>query len=289
MYKAVSANKRNTVILMMVFAAVIGGVGWIFAFIYSDMSIFAWTLGIAVFYALIQYFAAGNIAVAMTGAQKIEKQNCPRLWHAVETISISTGLPMPEVYLIDDLAPNAFATGRDPKHAVIAATTGLVDTMDDNELMAVMAHEMSHVQNYDIRVSMIVFGLVSAIGLIADIGVRLLWHGNSRNKNPAVMVIGLVVLILAPIVSMLVRLAVSRQREYLADSSAVLITRYPAGMTSALDKLRQNTTPMRHQNPATEALWINNPMKKGFINNLFSTHPPIEDRIARIEQNQARF
>ena len=289
MYKAIAANKRNTIILMMVFAAIVGGIGWIFSYLYNNMSIFVWTFGIAVVYALIQYFAASKIAVAMTGAQKIEKKDCPRLWHAVETISITTGLPMPEVYLIDDSAPNAFATGRDPKHALVAATTGLVDIMDDNELMAVMAHEMSHVKNYDIRVSMIVFGLVSAIGLIADIGIRMLWGGSDRNKNPLVLLIGLAVMVLAPIVAMLVRLAVSRQREYLADNSAVLITRYPAGMVSALRKLEQNTRPMQHQNTATEALYINDPMKKSFFGGLFSTHPPLQERIARIEQNQARF
>ncbi|MDR0397730.1 MAG: M48 family metalloprotease [Candidatus Nomurabacteria bacterium] len=290
MYSAVSANKRNTIILMMVFVALIGAIGWIFSYLYSDISIAWWTLGVATFYALIQYFMAGKIAVAMTDAQKIEKRNCPRLWHAVETISISTGLPMPEVYIIEDPAPNAFATGRDPKHAIVAATTGLVDMMDDNELMAVMAHEMSHIQNYDIRVSMIVFGLVSAIGLIADIGVRILWHGDrDSGKNPIALVVGIVVLILAPLIAMFVRLAVSRQREYLADSSAVLITRYPAGMANALRKLEGSTRPMRKHSTAMEALYINNPNKKSFMGNLLSTHPPIEDRIKRIEQNQARF
>ncbi|GHU09354.1 protease HtpX [Alphaproteobacteria bacterium] len=290
MYKAVAANKRNTIILMVVFAALVGAIGWVFAYLYADMSIFVWTLGIAVAYTLIQYFAANKLAVAMTGAKKVEQRSdSPRLWHVVDTLSITTGLPMPQVYVIDDPAPNAFATGRNPKHAIVAATTGLIDIMDDDELTAVMAHEMSHVQNYDIRVSMIVFGLVSAIGLITDIGVRLLLHGDDRNKHPVAMVAGLVIMILAPLIALLTRLAVSRQREYLADSSAVLITRYPDGMVRALKKLESHSKPMRKQNTATEALYINNPMKKGFINNLFSTHPPIKERVARIEKNQARF
>ena len=210
----------------------------------------------------------------------------------MENLSITTGLPMPKVYIIEDKAPNAFATGRDPKHASVAATTGLLDIMDDKELTAVMAHEMSHVKNYDIRVSMIVFGLVCVIGLISDIAMRMVFYGNRRRENegsPVGYVLILIVAILSPIVAALAQMAVSRQREYLADVSAVNITRYPEGMIDALKKLQSQGAPMRSQNIAAEAMYINNPLRKGFFNNLFSSHPPIEKRIERLEHGKTKF
>jgi heat shock protein HtpX len=199
---------------------------------------------------------------------------------------------MPDVYIIDDPAPNAFATGRDPKHSIVAATTGLIDIMDDKELTAVMAHEMSHVKNYDIRVSMIVFGLVCVIGVISDLGMRMLWYGDRRRsdeRSPVGLVIMLATAILAPVAASLAQMAVSRQREYLADASAVNITRYPEGMISALKKLDSHTRPMHQQNTATEAMFITSPLKKGMISNLFSTHPPIEKRIERLEHGKFSF
>jgi heat shock protein HtpX len=199
---------------------------------------------------------------------------------------------MPKVYIIDDKAPNAFATGRDPRHAAVAATTGLLDIMDDKEVNAVMAHEMSHVKNYDIRVSMIVFGLVCVIGLISDIAMRMLFYGSRRRDNegsPVGYVLILVAGILSPIVAALAQMAVSRQREYLADASAVQITRYPEGMINALKKLQSQGAPMRSQNIAAEGMYINNPLRKGFFNNLFSSHPPIEKRIERLEHGKKTF
>ena len=292
MYKNIAANKRNTVFIMIGFVVLIAAIGFLFAYAYQNWWIVAWVMGAAAAYAIFQYFAASKIAVAMTGAKKIEKKDCPRLYNAVENLTLTAGLPMPEVYIIEDKAPNAFASGRDPQHALVCATTGLIDIMNDKELTAVMAHEVSHVKNYDIRVSTIVFGLVCMVGFIADIGWRIAWRSSRRDSNdgsPVGMVILFVTMILAPIAASLAQMAVSRQREYLADSSAVMLTRYPEGMIAALKKLETHTQPMRQQNPATEAMFITNPLKKKSVNGLFSTHPPIEKRIERLENAKWKF
>ena len=289
MYKQIAANKRRTVFLMLFFVALIGLIGGIFAYFYQNIWVEVGIIVIAAGYAVLQYFAAGSLAVAMTGAHQIEKKDNPKLYNAVENLSITTGLPMPKVYIIDDPAPNAFATGRDPKHAVVAATTGLLDIMDKSELEAVMAHEMSHVKNYDIRVSMITFGLVCLVGLISDIGLRLMYVTDDDDRSPVGAVIMLITAIFAPLAASLAQLAVSRQREFLADASAVNITRHPDGMISALKKLDEHARPMRHQNAAAEALYINSGLKKGAIANLFSTHPPIEKRIERLENGKKTF
>ena len=292
MYKQIAENKRRTIYIIIGFVVMIGIVAALFAWYYNDPFIAVWTIVVAVIYALIQYYAAGSLAVAMSGAREITKKDNPRLYNTVENLSITTGLPMPKVYIIDDSAPNAFATGRDPKHAAVAATTGLIDIMDDKELAAVMAHEMSHVKNYDIRVSMIVFGLTCVIGLISDIAMRMMFYGSRRRDNegsPVGYVLILIAGILSPLVAAVAQMAVSRQREYLADASAVNITRYPEGMIDALKKLQSHSAPMHSQNIAAEAMYINNPLRKGFFNNLLSSHPPIEKRIERLEHGKAKF
>jgi len=293
MYKQIARNKRNTAIILIGFVLFIFAIGIAFAYLNNNIWISVYVGAIAIIYALFQYFAASSLAVAMTGAKQIQKADNPRLYNAIENLSIATGLPMPKVYIINDSAPNAFATGRDPAHAIVAATTGLIDLMDSKELTAVMAHEMSHVKNYDIRVSTIVFGLVCVIGLLSDLGTRMLFFGNRRSSNdnnssPVGLVIALITLILAPVAATLAQLAVSRQREFLADSSAVLMTRHPEGMISALKKLESHARPMRQQNPATEALFIANPLKKKF-SSIFSTHPPLEKRIERLESGKKSF
>lgn len=251
-----------------------------------------WTLIVALGYAVLQYFFAASAATTMVGAKEISKKDCPRLYNAVENLSITTGLPMPKVYVINDPAPNAFASGRDPKNSIVAATTGLLDIMDDKELTAVMAHEMSHIKNYDIRVSTIVFGLVCVVGLLADISSRLLFYGNRKRdeeRSPVGAILMILTAILAPLFAALAQMAVSREREYLADASSVNITRYPEGMISALKKLQSHSQPMKNQNSATAALYINNPLRKGILSNLFSTHPPIEKRIERLEHGKTTF
>ncbi|MBQ9180824.1 M48 family metalloprotease [Candidatus Saccharibacteria bacterium] len=292
MYKHIAQNKRRTVVIIGLFVLMIAAIAGVFAYFYNDPWIAVWTTLIAMLYAILQYYAAGSIATAMAGANEIQKKDNPRLYNIVENLSLTAGLPMPKVYIIDDPAPNAFATGRDPKHAVVAATTGLLDIMDDKELTAVMAHEMSHVRNYDIRVSMIVFGLTCVVGLISDIAFRMMYYGNRRRDNegsPMGYALIAIVAILSPILASIAQMAVSREREYLADASAVNLTRYPEGMIAALKKLQEHTRPMRRQNIAASEMYINEPLKKGFFSNLFSTHPPLEKRIERLEKSKWSF
>ncbi len=292
MYKQIAANKRNTVFIMIGFVLFITAIGAGIGYLTDNWFVTFWVLGIATLYAVVQYFLASQLAVAMTGAKEIHKKDNPRLYNIVENLAITAGMPMPRVYIIHDAAPNAFATGRDPEHAVVAATTGLLDIMDNAELTAVMAHEMSHVKNYDIRVSMITFGLVCVVGFISDLGVRMMLLTNdhdSDDNSPIGLIIVVLVSLLAPIAASLAQMAVSREREYLADASAAHLTRYPEGMISALKKLDTHSRPMKQQNPATEALFINNPLRKKGFNSWFSTHPPIEKRIERLEHGKDKF
>ena len=294
MYRAIAKNKRNTILIMAFFVGLIGAIGWAASYIMGgDSSITYVIIGVALIYALIQYFAAGKLAVAMTGAQEIEKSDNPRLYRIVENLAITTGMPTPKIYIIDDPAPNAFATGRDPRHAIVGATTGLLEIMNDRELTAVMAHEIGHVQNYDIRVSTIAFGLVSAIGLLSDLALRMMFFsgGNRENNNvqPVVLILGMVAIILAPVMAAIIQMAVSRQREYLADATGSLTTRDPEGLASALGKLGEYGRPMKKQTSSTANLFMNNPLKPGFFSRLFSSHPPIEDRIARLQKSAGKF
>ena len=294
MYSAIARNKRNTVVIIVLFLVIISGLGWLAGAAYGVQGpgVLILTLVIAGGYALIQYFAAGRQSIAMSGGIRVNSvTDHPRLWRIVENLSITTGTPMPEVYIINDPAPNAFATGRDPKHAIVAATTGLLDIMDDAELEGVMAHEIGHVRNYDIRVSMIVFGLVVAVGFISDIFLRMAFfgRGNNNNGNPVVLVFGLVAMVVAPLIASVVQLAVSRQREYLADATGALTTRQPDALASALAKLGEYGRPMRKQNTSMAHLWIADPLKPGVMDKLFATHPPLNERIERLHAMGSKF
>ena len=292
MYRAIAANKRNTVFIIVLFVIIIGLLG-LFADFYfgGGYSIFIGTLIGAAVYTIVQYFAAGSQALTLSGAHPIVKADNPRLYRIVENLAITEGLPMPRVFVIDDPAPNAFATGRDPKHASVAATTGLLDLMTDRELAGVMAHEIGHVKNYDIRVSTIVFGLVVAVGFIADILMRMaFWGGRGNNNgNPIMLVLGLLAMIIAPLVAAVVQAAVSRQREYLADATGALTTRDPEALASALQKLGDYAQPMRRQNSTMAHLYISDPMKPGVMDRMFQTHPPIAERVKRLIENSNRF
>lgn len=294
MYSAIAANKRNTVIIVVLFVALLTGLSLWYGYSSGDGSSALFIVGFVLVYTIFQYYMAGNIAIAMTGAIPIVKQDNPRLWNTVENLSITEGVPMPKVYIIDDAAPNAFAAGRDPKHAVVAATTGLLALMDDNELQGVMAHELAHVRNYDIRVSTIVFGLVSAVGIIADFAIRAAFYssGNrSRNNNAggALILVGIVASLIAWVIGPLVSAAVSRQREYLADATGVETTRYPEGLASALQKLGEYGKPMKRASASMAHMFLNDPIKPGFSERLFSTHPPIPKRIERIRAMGTKF
>lgn len=271
---------------MAVFFIFLVGIIWLFDTILGGSTgiFYGAIIGTAI-YILITYFAGSKMALALNGAHEIEKKDNPRLWRIVENLSITNGMPMPKVYIIDDPAPNAFATGRDPKHSVVAATTGILDLMDDKELEGVMAHELGHVKNYDIRVSMVAFALTAAISLIADVMLRVtIFSGDDENNNPIFFFLGIVAAILAPLVAMMIQLAISRQREYLADATSALTTRYPDGLISALKKLETTSTVMKKQNSSTAHLFFANPLKGKMLAGMFSTHPPIEDRVARLEE-----
>lgn len=286
MYSEIAANKRKTFYIFAFFIVLVGGLAALVSRIYTGgFYITPFAVGGAAIYALITYYAGSKMATAVNGAKEIEKRDNPRLYNIVENLAITNGMPMPKVYIMDDPSPNAFATGRDPNHAIVCATTGLMEIMDDKELQGVMAHEMGHVKNYDIRVSMIAFALVSVISVIADMIMYSFWFrgGDSDSKNNSLFfVIGIIAAIIAPIVAAMIQMAISRRREYLADASGALTTRYPEGLASALEKIGQYGSSTQKQNTSTAHLFFANPLSKGAMMNLFSTHPPIEDRVARL-------
>lgn len=269
---------------MLVFIGLVGGLGWLFAAYLGNPTITPYVLIGAAAYAFFSYWAGSKMALALNGAHQIEKRDNPRLWRVVENLSITNGMPMPKVYVINDPAPNAFATGRDPHHAIVAATTGLVDMMTDTELEGVMAHELGHVKNYDIRVSMIAFALVAVISIIADIMLHMAWFRDNDDNNSSGLffLVGILGAILAPLIATMIQLAISRKREYLADATGALTTRYPEGLASALEKIDAHGSVMKRQNTSTAHLFFANPLKTKGVASLFSTHPPIKDRAARL-------
>ena len=275
----------------MVFIAIISGIGLYFSYIYKNDYIFLILLVFSILYALVQYNISKSIVLYMNGAKPVSREIAPGFYAAVETISITAGLPMPKLYIIDDESPNAFAAGTNPEKSIICATTGLLNIMNKGELEAVVAHEMSHIKNYDIRVSMAAVALTSVIELISELVLRFFtWSDDDNdNRNPLIVVLGLLFVMISPLLALVTRLAISRQREFLADATAVSLTRYPEGMISALQKLKNNGKPLRKQNSTTANLFIVNPMKRSFFQNLFSTHPSIDDRISRLKDNSSRL
>lgn len=289
MYSEIAANKRKTIVLLGLFFALIAGIAFLFGKSYGSYSItYGALIGSAV-YALFSYYGASRLALAMNGAQEITKRDDPRLWRTVENLAITNGMSMPKVYIIDDPALNAFATGRNPEHAVVAATSGLLNSLNDQELQGVMAHELGHVKNYDIRVSMIAFALVAAVALLSDLFLRASFYGRAfadDDDAPAasgvLMILSFVAMLLAPLVASMIQLAISRRREYLADATGALTTRYPEGLASALEKIQASGAVLRRQNASTAHFFIANPLSGRSFAALFSTHPPIEERIARL-------
>lgn len=289
MYSEIAKNKRKTYLIFIVFLVFILGLSWIGGMLLTGDTSFTPVISIGFFigsiiYALVTYYAGSKMATAVNGAHEIQKKDNPRLYRIVENLAITEGLPMPKVYVMDDPALNAFATGRDPKHAVVCATTGILDALNDQELEGVMAHELGHVKNYDIRVSMFAFGLVSVISLIADLILHYTFFSDSDNKNPIVYLVGIAAAIIAPIVAAMIQMAISRQREYLADASGALATRYPEGLASALEKISRQGSVTQRANSSTAHLFFANPLKKGSLSALFSTHPPIEERIKALRE-----
>jgi heat shock protein HtpX len=291
MYQQIAANKRKTWILISLFTIVILMLGWIFGEWMGDVStgIILATM-FSVIMTLFGYYRGDKVALFTSGAKPIKKSDSPELYRLVENLSIASGLPTPKIYLIDDTSPNAFATGRKPEYASVAVTTGLLKMLTKQELEGVLAHEMSHIKNYDIRVMTIVVVLVGVVMLLSDWLMRSFIFGrnNSDSKNSGVlMIIGLVLALLSPIFAQLIKMAVSRSREYLADASGALLTRYPDGLAGALEKIAKFDQPLKKANHATAHMFLANPfdphVTKKF-ESLFSTHPPIKDRIAKLKK-----
>ena len=286
LYTQQSKNVTKTWFLMSLFFVIIIGIGFFFSRYYGNPNILYFFVIFSIGMNVLSYWYSDRIALSLNRAHQIKKEDNPNLWNTVENLSITAGLPMPRVYIIDDPAPNAFATGRDKKHAVVAVTTGLLQILDKTELEGVIAHELSHIGNRDILLSTVVVVLVGFISIVADMFMRstLFGMGKSSDDNKSggwLVIIGIILSILAPIFAMLIQLAISRKREFLADASGALLTRYPEGLANALKKISQYGRPMAHANEATAHLFITNPFGKTGkkISALFNTHPPVEERV----------
>lgn len=295
MYTAISRNKRNTWFILIGFVLFLGAIGLVAGWLAgNNWWITAFVLVFAGGYATVQYFVADREALAMAGAVAVTKQDAPRYYRLVENLCITTGTPMPKLYVVDDPAPNAFATGRTPEEASITVTTGLFEIMTDRELEGVLGHELGHIRNYDIRVSLIVFGLVVAVAVLADILMRVAFfggrgRGGNGQSQLLFLVFGLVAAIVAPLIAGAVQAAISRQREYLADATSALTTRDPDALASALAKLGQHGQPLRKASTSMAHLWIADPLRPNALQRLFSTHPPIPDRIERLHNMGGGF
>jgi len=293
MYREITENKRNSWILICTVTAVLLVLGY---FVgenwgngYAGMIL---AIIVATIASLSAYYGGDKMILTMSRAKRIEKKDYPQLFNVVEELTIAAGLPVPAIYVIDDTAPNAFATGRDPEHASVAITTGLMQKLNRDELQGVMAHEMSHVQNRDILFAMMVGIMVGSIVLVSDFFLRSFFWGGGRRKRRSdkggggaiILIVAIVLAIFAPIFAKLLQLAVSRQREYLADASAAKLTRYPEGLASALEKISGDREVLEVANRATQHLYIVNPIKpfEKRAKGLFSTHPPIEERVTRL-------
>jgi heat shock protein HtpX len=287
MYNQISSNKRRTVVLLFCFLVLLWGFAWLISKALGQPDIL-FIIGVfAIAYAIFGYFAGSKMALAVNGAKEIQKSDDPRLWRTVENLAITDGLPMPKVYIMNDPAPNAFASGRDPNHSVVCATTGLLQIMSDTELQGVIAHELGHVKNYDIRVNTLAFALVGVISLISDFFLRFMfWGGDSdeRGNNQLMIILGIAAAILAPLAATLMQLAISRRREYLADATGALTTRYPEGLADALEKIEQTGSVLKKQSTSTAHMFFTSPLKGHSLLNLFSTHPPIEARIKALRE-----
>ena len=285
----IRANRWRTIWLLLLFGLLVAGVGLLLAFIF-DPTILT-LVAIAGFgYALVSWFASSRMVAGITGAQRIEKRDNPYLYRLLENVSIAAGLEQtPELRLVDDPAPNAFAAGRSPKHAFVAVTTGLVDLMDERELEGVLAHEVSHIRNRDVRLMTLVALLVGVIALLADILLRVAFYGGSKRSNPIIMIVAFAALLLAPVAAIIIQRAVSRRREFLADASAAEITNDAEGMALALRTLQLDQRETKRASRAVAHMYIESPLRQAsganaLLGGVFSTHPPLEKRIAALEE-----
>jgi len=285
LYTQKDRNIRKTWALIILFLSIVISFGWIMSQLYHSPIILYLAVAISTILSITSYWFSDKIVIAMSGGRPVTMQNNPELYRIVENLSITAGLPMPKVYVVPEMAPNAFATGRNPDHAAVAVTEGLLEKLDRSELEGVLAHELAHVGNRDMLIGTVIVVLVGFISILSDFFLRISLFGGDRdddNNNGVLMVIGIIVSILAPIAATLIQLAISRKREFLADASGALLTRYPEGLANALMKISSDRTPMRNPSTATAHLWLSDPFKgikgKG-IAKLFMTHPPIEERV----------
>ena len=293
MYTAIARNKRNTWFILLAFIAFLGAIGLLAGWLMgNNWFVTAFILIFAAGYAAFQYFFADKEALAMSGAVEVGREDAPRYFRLVENLCIATGTPMPKLYVVDDAAPNAFATGRKPEEASITVTTGLFELMTDRELEGVLGHELGHIRNYDIRVSLLVFGLVVAVGILADMFLRVAFYGRRGGNSQSqvfFLIFGVVAAIVAPLLAGAVQAAISRQREYLADATSAMTTRDPDGLASALTKLQESGQPLRRGNTSMAHLWIADPLKPNAIARMFATHPPLPERIERLRTMGGAF
>jgi len=288
MYSQVDSNKRRTTVLIILFIAFVLALGWLIGYVYNDGPAgLVLAVGVSLVMTLTSYYHGDKMALWTAQAKPVVKNDNPYLYRIVENLCITAGLQMPKVYLIPDHSINAFATGRDPGHASIAVTAGAIAKLANEELEGVIAHELSHIKNYDIRLMTVVIVLVGAISLLADWFLRgrfLRSSNNDRGGNGVLMIIGLVLIILSPLIARLIQFAVSRRREFLADASGALLTRYPEGLARALEKIAAEARPMQGANHATAHLFFSNPFGTQKLATLFSTHPPVAERVAALRQ-----
>jgi heat shock protein HtpX len=287
MYNQIESNKRKTYVLVTFFLVFIMALGWLVGVgLDYGYGVFFGATIFSIVTSLFGYYKGDTVALRANKAKEISQADNPYLYRMVENLCISQGMPMPKVYIINSPALNAFATGRDPEHASVAFTTGIIQALENEELEGVVAHELAHIQNYDIRVMTIVVVLVGIISLLVDMVLRMSFFGQGNNDNKGgnqiMIVIGIVALVVAPIVATIIQLAISRRREYLADASGALMTRYPEGLARALEKISASSVPMTTANTATAHMFISNPFKKGAMMKMFSTHPPAQDRINKL-------
>ncbi len=289
LYQHKDSNIRKTWLLMTVFLVLIILIGWLFGYVYNSPEVLYFAVGLSLFLNFFAYWYSDKVALAMSGAKPASRETHLELFRIIENLSITAGLPMPRVYVMHSGQINAFATGRNPKHAAIAVTEGALRKLDRNELEGVLAHELSHIGNRDILISTVIVVLAGLIAILADWFLRMSFFGgfgrsdNNKQGGAIILLLGLAVAILAPLIAAVIRLAVSRKREFLADASGALLTRYPEGLAGALEKIASDETPMRHAHSGTAHLFISNPFKGKQKNNwfakLFMTHPPVEERI----------
>jgi len=294
-YKTIASNNRKTFFLILSFALLILGLGWIFSYIFNSYLILIIAGIISFIQAFLSYWYSDKIVLSLSGAKPIEKKDNPYIYRIVENLAITAGLTTPSIYIINQPQPNAFATGRDKNHSAIALTQGLLDKLEKSELEGVIAHELSHIKNKDILLASTIVVLVGLVALASQLFIRsLFWFGTGRKNEKQgglgiiFLVLAIIGIILAPLVAQIIQLAISRKREFLADSSAVLLTRYPEGLIKALKKISADPNPLKGANASTAHLYIANPFrgkeKNSWFIKLFSTHPPVEERIAALEK-----